>query len=115
LTQNAASLQLARGANTKKRRFASSRDCSPSRNDQACTPAPHGDPTHIVAEVIDNAADEALAGFAEHIAVRLDSDGSVTVADDGRGIPVGPHPEEKVPTIELNCRNSSLISRRLPR
>jgi topoisomerase-4 subunit B len=59
------------------------------------------DPTHIIAEVIDNAADEALAGYATRIDVRVHGDGSVTVEDDGRGIPVGPHPEEKVPTIEL--------------
>jgi topoisomerase IV subunit B len=58
-------------------------------------------PLHIVQEMIDNAADEALAGHARRVAVVLYRDGSVSVEDDGRGIPVGPHPVEKAPTVEI--------------
>ena len=59
------------------------------------------DPTHIIQEAIDNAADEAIGGHADRIDVTVHQDGSVTVTDNGRGIPVGLHPEEKIPTVEL--------------
>ena len=59
------------------------------------------DPTHIVQEAIDNAADEAFGGHATRIDVTVHRDGSVSVADNGRGIPVGMHPTEKIPTVQL--------------
>lgn len=59
------------------------------------------DPTHIIQEAIDNAADEAFGGHATRIDVMVHRDGSVSVADNGRGIPVGMHPTEKIPTVQL--------------
>ncbi|WP_309638730.1 ATP-binding protein, partial [Methylibium sp.] len=58
-------------------------------------------PLHIVQEVIDNAADEALAGHGTRIAVSLHADGSIGIDDDGRGIPFGLHPEEQLPVVEI--------------
>ncbi|RMD77078.1 DNA gyrase subunit B [Candidatus Dojkabacteria bacterium] len=56
---------------------------------------------HLVWEIIDNSIDEALAGYADRIKVVLNRDGSVTVDDNGRGIPVDIHPTEKVSALEL--------------
>ncbi|KRB06714.1 DNA topoisomerase IV subunit B [Lysobacter sp. Root690] len=58
-------------------------------------------PNHLAQEVIDNSVDEALAGHARSIEVVLHADGSCEVSDDGRGMPVDIHPEEKVPGVEL--------------
>jgi len=58
-------------------------------------------PNHLAQEVIDNSVDEALAGHAKTIYVTLYQDGSLEVTDDGRGMPVDKHPEEKVPGVEV--------------
>jgi DNA gyrase subunit B len=56
---------------------------------------------HLVYEVVDNSVDEALAGYADAIEVTLLADGGIRVADNGRGIPVGIHPVEKRPAVEV--------------
>ncbi|MEK7258780.1 MAG: ATP-binding protein, partial [Pseudomonadota bacterium] len=58
-------------------------------------------PNHLAQEVIDNSVDEALAGHAKNITLTLHKDGFVEVTDDGRGMPVDLHPEEKVSGVEL--------------
>ena len=58
-------------------------------------------PNHLAHEVVDNSVDEAIAGFCKRIDVKLYRDGSLEVADDGRGMPVDKHPKEKIPGVEL--------------
>ena len=69
---------------------------------------------HLVYEIVDNSIDEALAGHCDRIDVVLNPDNTVTVKDNGRGIPVGIHPTEGIPTVQvvLNSSRRRKIRRR---
>ncbi len=56
---------------------------------------------HLVYEAVDNSVDEALAGYCKKIKVSLNKDGSATIEDDGRGIPIDKHPIYKLPAVEI--------------
>ena len=56
---------------------------------------------HLVWEIVDNSVDEAMAGFCTEISVTVHADNSITVVDNGRGIPVDLHPVKKIPTLEV--------------
>jgi topoisomerase-4 subunit B len=84
---NAADLEVLRGLEPVKRRPGMYTDTTR--------------PNHLAHEVIDNAVDEAIAGFADRIEVALFKDGSLQVVDNGRGMPVDQHPEEKVSGVEV--------------
>ena len=70
------------------------------------------DPTHIAEEVIDNATDEALAGHATKLSVSLYSDNALEIEDNGRGIPVGLHPQEGVSVLAVSYTHLTLPTNR---
>jgi len=82
---------------TARRRSRSSRGWNRSASDRGCTSARRGPSGlhHLIWEVVDNSVDEAMAGYCDRIDVTLLADGGCRVVDDGRGIPVDPHPQYK--------------------
>ena len=62
-------------------------------------------PNHLLQEVIDNCVDESIAGFCNHIDIKVNTDGSYTISDDGRGMPVDIHPEYKKSGVEVIMTN----------
>ena len=86
-TYNAESIEVLKGLDPVKRRPGMYTETS--------------SPDHLAFEVIDNSVDEAIAGYANRIDVVLKKDQSIIVSDNGRGMPVDIHPEEKVSGVEL--------------
>ena len=86
-TYNAESIEVLKGLDPVKRRPGMYTDTA--------------SPDHLAFEVIDNAVDEAIAGYASQIAVTLKTDNSLVVSDNGRGMPVDIHPDEKISGVEL--------------
>src|SRR5688500_20234499 len=66
---------------------------------------------HLVYEVVDNSVDEALAGFCSNVQVTIHPDSSVTVWDDGRGIPTDPHPAQNCPAVVVGLTTHHSIVR----
>ena len=62
-------------------------------------------PNHLVQELIDNSVDEAISGFCDKITITLHEDHTISVEDNGRGMPVDPHPKHKVPGVEVIMTN----------
>ena len=56
---------------------------------------------HLVYEIVDNSIDEALAGYCDRVEVTINEDSSITVIDNGRGIPTGIHPKQNIPTLQV--------------
>ena len=86
---------------TTPRRSPSSTSRRRSRSGRACTSAGASNIGHLLAEVIDNSIDEAMAGFCAKIDVVLEADGSATVIDAGRGVPVAVHPDSGKSALEM--------------